>query len=219
MMPEKITPVGFSRLWDSGRIREGDVLLFDRRKCAGIDIAGALIRSVQKRLLRDLGVTPDNSWTYSHVAVAGDRETRNILEMSWPAACIVPAEIMPIGTRIKVRRPRHEGEDIGQSFGQQIVHAAWRDIAIRRPYPTAELLTYWLWAWGVNKLLLGRRFMSVFSSSRADVCSGSVWRWCLEAGLYRESMASDLRPEAWYPGRLAADEWRFRTVGVYDIDL
>ena len=39
------------------RLRAGDVLLFDRRETIGrgVDVASTMIRSVQGRLLRDLG--------------------------------------------------------------------------------------------------------------------------------------------------------------------
>lgn len=216
-MMQTLTAMQFTHLWDSGVIRPGDVLLFDRRRCRGIDIVSPAIRTVQKRLLRDLGAPADDSWTYSHAAIAGGMATRNILEMTWPVCRVTPAETLPPGTRIKIRRPRHENEDVTSGMADEIVHAAWRDIARRRRYPLAELVSYWLWSWGVNKLLLGRRFSSIFTSPSADVCSGSVWRWCIEAGLYRDALPSDLRPEAWYPARLAVDEWRFRTVGVFRI--
>ena len=60
---------------------------------------------------------------------------------------------------------------------------------------------------------MGRKFREVFRTERADVCSGSVWRWLRSAGMFPEDDGTcDARPEAWYPARLAADDIRFRTV-------
>ena len=53
---QTLTSIEFARLWASARIREGDVLLFDRRGCGGLDVASAVIRAVQRRLLDDLGL-------------------------------------------------------------------------------------------------------------------------------------------------------------------
>lgn len=197
----------------SGRgLRPGDVLLFDYSGL-GFRFVPGMIRSVQRRLLRDLGGGHcGDAYRYSHAAVAGERGT--MLEMTWPAARVRRTGLIPAGVRVMARRPRHGGEDIAPGTGAAILEAAWRDVAAGRRYPVSELLTYWLWSWGLNKLVLGRSFASVFRSG-ADVCSGSVWRWCVEAGLYRDSTASDLRPEAWYPARLAADGDRFRTLGVW----
>lgn len=198
--------------------QHGDVLLFDYCLRGGLQPVPRMIRSVQRRLLRDLG---DAGYCdvrrcshYSHAAIVGERGT--MLEMTYPAARVRWTGLIPAGVRVMVRRPRHGGEDIAPGTGDAILEAAWRDVAAGRRYPFTELLTYWLWSWGFNKLLLGRKFAKVFRSS-SDVCSGSVWRWCVEAGLYRDSTASDLRPEAWYPARLAADGDRFRTLGVWKI--
>lgn len=214
-----ITSIEFAHLWDKGVVREGDVLLFDRRECGGLDIGSAVIRAVQRRLLADLG--EPETWleesSFSHAALAGSARTRGILEMTSPVARARSAEMVAAGTRIMVRRPRHEGEDIAPEAGRRIGNAAWRDIAAVRRYPFWELFTYWLWSWGWLKLRRRRRFAEIFRSDRADVCSGSVWRWCVEAGLFRDVAPSDLRPEAWYPARLAVDGERFRTLGVFGI--
>lgn len=205
-------------LWGPGGILPGDVLLFDYSGCAGIDLVAGIIRSVQARLLADLGAV---SWPgveahrYSHAAVAG--RGGMILEMTSPEARARWGMQLRPGTRLMARRARHLGEDVGEGLAERIVEAAWRDVAAGRRYPYSELLGYWLWSWGLNKLLLGRRFARVFRSDKADVCSGSVWRWCVEAGLFRESGESDLRGEAWYPARLAAEDGRFRTVGVWTV--
>ena len=214
-----LTSIEFARLWMTGRIREGDVLLFDRRGCGGLDVASAVIRTVQRRLLDDLDEweSPLAESTFSHAGLAGSEQSRVILEMTSPAARARSAELVPIGMRVMVRRPRQDGEDISAATGRRISDAAWRDIAAGRRYPFGELLTYWIWSWGWDKLFLRRRFAEVFRSDRSDVCSGSVWRWCVEAGLFRDAWPSDLRPEAWYPARLAADQERFRTVGVFQI--
>lgn len=215
---ETIDTVTFCQLWWRHEIRPGDVLLFDYSDCCGINLIHRVIRGVQRRLLRDLGAEEYpgiEESRYSHAGVAGMNCT--ILEMTTPVARVRAARMLPEGTRVMVRRTRHSGEDISAAVGMKIADAAWRDVAAGRRYPYFELLVYWVWSWGLNKLLLGRKFADVFRSDRADVCSGSVWRWCVEAGLFRDSSPSDLRPEAWYPARLAVDENRFRTVGVWKI--
>lgn len=216
---ETIDTTNFCQLWWRGVIRPGDVMLFDYSDCGGINLIHRVIRSVQRRLLRDLGAKEypgiDES-RYSHAGVAGARCT--ILEMTTPMARARAARLMVPGTRVMVRRPRYMGEDIAEAVGLKIVDVAWRDVAQGRRYPYSELLVYWLWSWSLNKLFFGRHFANVFRSDRADVCSGSVWRWMLEAGLNRGASVSDLRPEAWYPARLAVEENRFRTVGVWRID-
>lgn len=215
---ETIDTTNFSQLWWSGVIRPGDVVLFDYSDCGGITLIHRVIRSVQRRLLRDLGTVEHpglHESRYSHAAIAGG--IGMIIEMTTPAARIRPGSQISAGTRIMVRRPRQNGEDIDAVAGGRIVDAAWRDVAAGRRYPYRELLTYWLWSWGWRKLLRGQSFRSIFRSDRADVCSGSVWRWCLEAGLNREVSQEDLRGEAWYPARLAAEDDRFRTVGVWQI--
>ena len=215
---QTIDNLGFRHLW-RGVVRAGDVLLFDYSGCSGMRLTARVIRSVQRRLLRDLGAAEDarlEEHRFSHAAIASGCGA--ILEMTTPAARVNLAGLVPDGVRVMVRRPRHEGEDIPEEIAAAIVDAAWRDVSAGRRYPTGELLTYWLWSWGVNKLMLGKKFVEVFTSDRADVCSGSVWRWCIEAGLFRDSEPSDLRPEAWYPARLAADNGnRFRTVGVWKL--
>ena len=214
---ETIDTTNFGQLWWRGEIHPGDVLLFDYSGCR-MNLIHRVIRVVQRRLLRDLGaeeIPGVDAYRYSHAGVAGPIGT--ILEMTTPMAGVREAWIIDPGTRVMVRRPRHMGEDITAAGGLTIVDAAWRDVAQGRRYPYSELLIYWLWSWGLNKLLFGRRFANVFRSDRADVCSGSVWRWCVEAGLFRDSSASDLRGEAWYPARLAVDENCFRTVGVWKI--
>ncbi len=216
---ETIDAASFCQLWWGGVIHPGDVVLFDYSDCGGINLIASVIRSVQRRLLRDLGAkeySGIDAYRYSHAGVAGDRCT--ILEMTTPVARVRAARLIGSGTRIMVRRPRHMGEDSSAVVGKKIVDAAWRDVAAGRRYPYSELLVYWLWSWSLNKLFFGRHFANVFRSDRADVCSGSVWRWMLEAGLNRGASGSDVRPEAWYPARLAVDENRFRTVGVWKIE-
>jgi len=216
---ETISTLEFDLLCTRGIIHPGDVLLFDYRDCRGFHLTAAVIRSVQRRLLRDLGAEEYpgiEESSYSHAAVAGARGT--ILEMTTPMARVCAGLNIPVGTRLMVRRPRRDGKDIGLSVGERIVDAAWRDVGPGRRYPYFELLTYWLWSWGLKKLFLGKRFFQVFRSDRADVCSGAVWRWMLEAGLNREVSPEDLRGEAWYPARLAVEENRFRTVGVWQIE-
>lgn len=205
---------------DLERFRSGDILLFDYSQCGGFSFIAWVIRRVQKRLLADLGgqVYPGqykDAFVYSHAALAGESA---ILEMTSPRARVMPYADIPAGTIIKVRRPRHEGEDINGVYAGRIIDAAWRDVAAARRYPWSELMVYWLWSWGFQKLFRKKSFVEVFRSDRADVCSGSVWRWCLEAGLFREVSSTDLRPEAWYPARLAADDEHFRTVGVWQIN-
>lgn len=214
---ETLDTTSFSQLWIRGVIRQGDMLLFDYSGCR-LNLIHRVIRSVQRRLLRDLGAVECpgvDAYRYSHAAVA--MMAPAIMEMTTPVARVRWVPLFRAGTRIMVRRPRHLGEDVTPEISRAILEAAWRDVAHSRRYPYSELLVYWLWSWGLNKLLLGRKFSDVFRSDRADVCSGSVWRWCVEAGLFRDSSASDLRPEAWYPARLAVDENRFRTVGVWKI--
>ena len=214
---EKMNAASFKLLWNSGLILQGDVLLFDYSS-SRLNLVHHMIRSVQCRLLRDLGaeeIPGVDAYRYSHAAVAMTAPA--IMEMTTPVARVRWVPLFRAGTRIMVRRPRHLGEDITAELSKGILEAAWRDVAASRRYPYSELVIYWLWSWGLNKLLLGRKFAEVFRSDRADVCSGSVWRWCVEAGLFRESSASDLRSEAWYPARLAVDENRFRTVGVWKI--
>lgn len=219
---ERLTANQFAHLWHSGRVRTGDVLLFDRRGVVsgvfGFDLTSALIRRVQGRLLQDLGVEETRlheSW-FSHAAVAGDGFYSSVLEMTSPRARALPASQIPPGSRVMVRRPRLDGEDISREMGRKIADAAWRDIGAGRRYPYWELL-YWVWSWSWRKLRRRQRFADVFRSDRADVCSGSVWRWCLEAGLFREVSDSDRRPEAWYPARLAAEADHFRTVEVFEL--
>ena len=212
----------FGDLWRLGIVQRGDVLLFDYSGCGGLRLQARVIRAVQRRLLRDLGVEEHvriRESGFSHAGLAGLAGARGvILEMTSPRARLRQVSDLPRGVRVMVRRPRDGGEDIGEALGRRIEDCAWRDVSAGRRYPYGELLTYWVWSWGLCKLLLGRRFASVFRSDRADVCSGSVWRWCLEAGLYRDSSEGDLRPEAWYPARLAADwEGGFRTVGVWEL--
>lgn len=216
------------------RLRAGDVLLFDRRETIGrgVDVASTMIRSVQGRLLRDLGCdgeTIARCKNYSHAAVCGFRDDGSIAktkamgvpgvwlsyyEMTRPHACETELLRIVPGTVVMVRRQRHGGEDAPEKMGRLVADYAWQDVMMRVKYPATELVTYWLWSWGINKLMLGRKFEKVFTHE-ADVCSGSVWRWCVAAGLYKDSSATDLRPEAWYPARLAADDERFRTVGVF----
>ena len=214
---ETIDTANFGQLWWRGEIHPGDVLLFDYSGCR-MNLIHRVIRVVQRRLLRDLGaeeIPGVDAYRYSHAAVAMTAPA--IMEMTTPVARVRWVPLFRAGTRIMVRRPRHLGEDITAELSKGILEAAWRDVSASRRYPYSELVIYWLWSWGLNKLLLGRKFAEVFRSDRADVCSGSVWRWCVEAGLFRESSASDLRSEAWYPARLAVDENRFRTVGVWKI--
>lgn len=220
---ERLTANQFAHLWHSGRVRTGDVLLFDRRGVVGgilgFDLTAAVIRRVQRRLLRDLGMeeTRLHESFFSHAGVAGEGFFSSVLEMTSPRAQALPAGRIPPGSRVMVRRPRLDGEDISPEMGRRIADAAWRDIGAGRRYPYWELLTYWVWSWRWRKLHLRHRFADVFRSDRADVCSGSVWRWCLEAGLFREVSASDRQPEAWYPARLAAEDDHFRTVEVFEL--
>lgn len=75
------------------------------------------------------------------------------------------------------------------------------------PYPTRELLTYYLWSWRFNKIALGRHFIDVFRQ-RTNVCSGSYW----EALVEHANLPTKEPPEAWYPARLAADTTYFDTI-------
>ena len=121
-----VTSIEFARLWVTGGIREGDVLLFDRRGCGGLDVASAVIRAVQRRLLDDLGEweSPLAESVFSHAGLAGSEQSRVILEMTSPAARARSAERVPPGMRVMVRRPRRDGEDIPAATGRRISDAA-----------------------------------------------------------------------------------------------
>jgi len=211
----------------------GDCVLFP---CSG-GLTARLIRRIQRRLLADLvertdQIVPDawldlgyvpaatvpEGWIaraaeYTHAAVA---LPWGIAEMTTPRSrrrlwCEVVREAR--GTLL-VRRPVTVlGCDYNADALSRAAAVADRRAADRERYPYTELLHYWVISWTWRKLARRRRFAEVFADPARDVCSGFAWAAWREAGLYAELVnVADGRPEAWYPGRLAFDCARLRTV-------
>lgn len=215
-----------------GGLRDGDVLLL---RVPG-RLPNPVIERVQRRLLRDLGGVPESTVLsaarFTHAALVYEglpvwEWNWRVAEMTWPRCRTRPLVELPSGTLCLARRPQRLrqdpssvggvlSEDADEGLCSEAVGYAIRDALKRRAYPALELLSYWCWSWPCK--LGGRKFREVFRSESRDVCSGSVWRWLREAGLYPEADGTcDASPEAWYPARLACDQERFRTVAAWRV--
>jgi hypothetical protein len=226
-MPDTITTSGFQQMIRDGSIRPGDLVLFRNGERGPLNW---IIRRAQERMIRDLD--PDAAkdvvaWAAAYTHAACLYDGMGCAEMYHPKARLREwSEALTEGTRILVRRPQILDDfhkvacpeaDITKLIGKAIAAEAFRDVEAKTPYPTRELLTYYLWSWGVQKLRRGRHFVDVFKSKSTDVCSGRYWLWCRRAGRFANvSGTTDDLPEAWYPARLAVSA-RFRTVGEYEI--
>jgi len=180
---------------------------------------GWLIERAQFRMLDDLGgidlCTRLCKSRYTHASTIGD--PGECLEMTNPRArAIAWGDYLQPGDSLLVRRPVTGGpwsRDIPTDDGEAIADAARADARAGTPYPLRELLVYYGWSWGIQKLLLGRKLAKIFDSRRSDVCSGRYWQWCLDAGIWD---AAEMTPEerattTHYPAELAISK-RFRTV-------
>ena len=216
----------------SAEYMPGDLLLFSYP--GGLVPRG--IAHVQKGLLLDLGCEDDTAEygsSFTHVGMYGTKildeegkpmaENGFIVEMTSPHARIGNWDEVPSGTVVLVRRPGSwvggEWRDADEFKRVIAVQQGILDAVDSIPYPYTELLTYWVWHLWIGKLKLGRKFRNIFRDRKRDVCSGSVWRWMYDAGLNRDTEGmTDSLPEAWYPGRLAVDSTRFRTVVTFSLD-
>jgi hypothetical protein len=228
---EIITTGQFTGLVRAGEVERGDLVLFDYGQR---NLVQRAIESVQRRLLADLvGPRHDPARMYlanllgegwlrdaarfTHAATVLDQFHAG--EMTYPRArsIVWPRRLAP-GDRILVRRPYHALTERDAPWHARDDIGDWceRDVYASLGYPWYELLHYWLWSWSLQKLVLGRRFMAVFSSDTADVCSGRYWYWALQAGCWADLDDAERRPEGHYPAELAVS-FRFRTVGEYRI--
>jgi hypothetical protein len=229
--PEAITAARFAKLVFDGELEPGDLVCHDY---ASRGIVDATIERVQRRLLADL-VGPHagpthaymtrllgESWlqdaaTFTHVSTVLSPFAAG--EMTHPRARSLPwwQRLAP-GDRIRVRRPYHAlTERFAPGHARRDIRLYCRcDIDAGLGYPASELLHYWLWSWGFEKLLLGRKFMRVFSTERADVCSGRYWHWAQSAGCWHDLDEAERRPEGHYPAELAVS-FRFQTLAEYRI--
>lgn len=210
------------------QVRTGDVMLVAHEG----GIAQSLIESVQLQLLRDLvpewliWVVPiEEQARYTHAALVY-REQRvrgGVVEMAYPRCRFRRFENLERGDVIMIRRPvvstgAERGKDASPEICYEAVMQALIDVQYGTPYPIGELLTYWVWSMRIGKLMFGRKFRDIFTVRGREVCSGSVWKWLMQAGLNRDTLGTpDSWPEAWYPARLAVDMRRFRTLGVWRI--
>lgn len=217
-MPKSTTISGLKQMIRADEIRPGDLVLF---RDGERGILNWMIRRAQGRMIRDLnGELPRDvvTWAaaYTHAACVFDG--LSCAEMYYPRARTQKWEDkLPFGARILVRRPRSDGADIARPMGCRIAGEALEDVAHETPYPMRELLVYYLWSWGFQKLGRGRHFSDVFTAKETDVCSGRYWLWCRRAGAFADAAGTlNDRPEAWYPARLAVSP-RFRTVGEFVI--
>ena len=215
MERQKLTVEQFRQLIIAGTILPGDCMIY---RSGHPGLVGWTIPHVQKRLLRDLLETADADFTkeqlqamdeaaaYSHVGAVVDATCdagmlpKTAQTRKWEVA-------LPAGTQIVVRRPRFRYQyDTEPARGNRIKQHALADVDRKLPYPTCELVGYWLWSWGLFKLIMRRPFSKVFSTYHSDVCSGRYWIWMQRSNAIGEVRSqNDHLPEAWYPARLLID--------------
>lgn len=234
----QLTVGQFSGLIQSGQIWPGDLFLLAGSWGKGGDW---LLQRVQRRMLADLydgrgrnagaieaetsdvqrgpldvrKTQLDEAARFGHAGIVFD--ARNAAEMTRPFCRLTPwqSRLQP-GMRVLIRRAIPTGGQPTRALGLAIRRQAAVDVRHALPYPTRELWLYYGWSWGVQKLLLRRRFETVFTVRDSDVCSGRAWFWAREAGLWSDLTPAEARPEGHYPAELALAS-RYQTVGTYDI--
>lgn len=214
-------------------IRPGDAVLFSRLHPGAI---GIIIELTQRRLLHDFARDlptdiregyPEDLEPFArliHVGSAADgRGDPCVIEMLPKGCAATPwTAVAEPGDRVYVMRP-HDMQAVIQGLepttitieqGRSIAAQAWIDADRHLPYPRRELLSYYLWSWGIRKLWRETHFDAVFTEPESDVCSGRYWYWCRQAGLFQDILCwyPDARPEAWYPARIACSFPRFSLV-------
>ena len=180
-----------------------------------------LIARIQRRLLVDLLEGSDEPEAVREMAATYAERTHSRMILSWrlcgemtspKARGALWGDVLHPGDRLIVTRP------IGATREQLEAAAAVmrRICAAAQPYPTRELLHYYVWSWRIRKLAWGERFLSVFADRTCDVCSGSVWRCWLQAGAVHPAGA-DRYGEAWYPARLSMPGEHIQAIAEVEI--
>ena len=214
---EQMTVEDFERAIRTARFVAGDGVLYRYGKPG---VSRMVIQRVQARVLVDLCRAKD--WCadlWPPETVAGDNcawtHAGMVLDPSWTVEQTTPrcrmahwTDIVSPGDRLLIVRPALVGtEDCGdrRRMLADSARVALRDVELRTPYPHTELITYWLWSWGIRRTLLGTSFLDIFSREKGNVCSASVIEWWRMAGLLSDLTGCDARAEAWYPGRMGCD--------------
>jgi len=201
------------KLMRTGEVLPGDGVVY---RSAKPSLLQRTIARVQARAMRDLksatvagrnregGIEDVSRFTHAGMvassALTVEMTSPRCREMDWETRFQGIAEAVVV-------RPR--GASPVMLLGAAEV--AMKDVGM--PYPKREILLYWLWSWEFLKLRCGAHFEWVFRSRERDVCSGSLVRWWMGVGLCRKLKGQDRKTEAWYPGRLLADD-RFEVVAV-----
>ena len=212
----QLTVAQFRRRIRGQEFWPGDLVLMKSGERGGLNW---IIARAQRRMLLDLwtdGVEPTREErlevrplaAYTHAACILDDV--DVGEMYAPRARRVPwAQRLRPGMRLLIRRP-HTPYDLRRTpiaGGYGIAHECMRDVQAGTPYPTRELLHYYLMSWGWRKLRCGQRFAEVFRSRAYDVCSGRYWYWCLQANFFPNVPDCDRSTDMHYPAELAQSKW------------
>jgi len=183
----------------SGSVLPGDCVLYRYSRPGPIQ---RMIARTQRRALADLGAdAPADAHLFTHAGMVFDCWLS--VEMTSPRARLIPwTRRMEGVAEIRIVRP---AADQSPALLRQAAVEGYEDVFRRIRYPHREILLYWAWSWGWQKLHGKTPFYTVFRSRERNVCSGSVVDWWTRAGLALGLAGLDTWPEAWYPARLLAD--------------
>lgn len=185
-----------------------------------------LIAAAQRMALKDLGGVSSRltkaAAAYTHAAVVFDED--RVAELYHPEARFRDFAKLS-GRRLALLTPsRTEALKAGKTVEKALADVAvlaGMTVAQRERYPVAELLYYLKWTTKRLRSLLPfvrrRSFFDLFRDDRYNVCSGAVWRWDTDSGLFADAGGCDAMPEAWYPARFLADD-RFEVRRIYDLE-
>jgi hypothetical protein len=176
--------------------------------------------------LKDLGGATDAQVEaarhYTHAAVLYDED--HIAELYRPKARFRELRKL-VGYRVALVLPREEAfiptgkspEDVMELVANRAGEAVMRGDR----YPVKELLYYLKYVTKRWRRIIpfwrDRSFFEMFKDHRYNVCSGAVWQWDRQAGLFADaSGTNDEFPEAWYPARFLVDR-RFYVIGIFNL--
>jgi len=206
------TPAQLKQMIHTGEILPGSIILTANGEAKGLNKP---IAWAQKIALKDLGKIPEKEISeaakYTHAAVIYDADT--IVELYRPRARFRDIDELT-GYQVAIILPRQKYfYDLPQNPEKTLNNvsiAGARSVIDGEKYPTKELLYYLKYTTKSIRhwipFMRNRSFFNLFKDDRYNVCSGAVWRWYRQAGMFMDvAGTNDEFPEAWYPARFYAD--------------